>query len=118
MKYLVPYRRKRESVVKYVVPYRRRRESVVKYVVPYRGRRGSVVKYVVPDRWKRESVAKYLGLYSLGLSPNSLPDGHSWGAPTMARKWYVLDKIVVLEGSKNAIVSWSWVPLQASPQYL
>ena len=94
VKYVVPYRRRRESVakfqlrqasktgpVKYVVPYHGRRESVVKYVVPYRGRRGSVVKYVVPYRWRRESVAKYAGLYSVGQSPNSLPDGHSWGPP-------------------------------------
>ena len=67
-------------------PYRRKRESVVKYVVPYRGKRGSVVKYVVPYRWRRESSAKYVGLHSLGLSPNSVLDGHSWGPPHDGQK--------------------------------
>ena len=87
-----------ESVVKYGVPYRRRRESVVKYVVPYRWRRESVVKYVVPYSGRRESVVKYVGLYSLALSQIVFQTDIPGVPPTTARKWSVLNKIVVLEG--------------------
>jgi hypothetical protein len=71
---VVPYRRRRESVVKHVVPYHRRYESVVNYVVTFRRRRGCVVKYVGPDRRRRESVVKYGG--TLGAAPKSGSGSH------------------------------------------
>ena len=116
VKYVVPYRRRCESVVKYVVPYRRRRESVVKYVVPYRRRRESVVKYVVPHRRSRESVVKIRG--SLSSETRKCRKIHRflvrWGCPqivfqrgspvvppTTANKCSVLNKIVVLDSPRS-----------------
>ena len=72
-----------KSVVKYVGLYGRRRESVVKYVGLY-GRR-------------RESVVKYVGLRVSGSLGSISRKGLPGVPPTTAKKWSVLNKIVILE---------------------
>ena len=103
------YLRKRSCVN--VGPYRRRRESVAKYVGLYLQRRESVVKYVGLYRRRRESVVKYVGLRVFGSLGSISQKGLLGVPPTTAKKWSVLNKIVVQErpffaACQNLVFGW------------
>ena len=77
----------------------------------YGWRRESVVKYMGLYRRRRESIVKYVGLRVFGSLGSISQKGLPGVPPTTAKKWSILNEIVVLErpvfeACQNWIFGW------------